>query len=377
MRIFVPSAAALLTDHAPHGEGLIAWNLLSGLAERGHELVVCARTVSIEAAAPFELVETGRASRLESLEPLAYARRAQRLFRELGGRNRFDLVHWLFPSQPDDVSFVPADGTPYVVGPVFEAWPRAARARRRRTGDVVRAAARPLFASRWLRVLTSARVLIAATEGAAGSIPPRHRSKVRLLPPGVDAARFAPSPLPAVRRVLFVGSLEVEKGVGELVDAFAAVRARLPDAELVLAGAGSQEAAIRRRAAALGLNGALLVSGPVRHRGIPAVLRDASLLCLPSLREPYGMVVVEAMAAGRAVVATGAGGPGELVDPVRGGRLVRAGDVAGLASALVDVLDDRDRLREMGEFNRRRVESGLTIDASLDRLEAIYAEALA
>src|SRR5204862_7357867 len=71
LRVLVPSASALLTDHRPHGEGLIAWDVFSGLAARGHELVVCAREAALRSSPPFEVVETGRASRWESVEPLA------------------------------------------------------------------------------------------------------------------------------------------------------------------------------------------------------------------------------------------------------------------------------------------------------------------
>lgn len=375
LRIFVPSAAALLTDHAPHGEGLIAWNLLRGLAARGHDLVVCARGVALDTAVPFEVIETGPASRLESLEPLAYARRMRRLFRKLGGRGRFDLVHWVFPSQPDDVLLAAPDRTPYVIGPIFERWPAAARARTARPGDALRFAARPLYSAGHRRAHASARALLVATRGASTLVRAPDRPKVRMLAPGVDVSRFDAAPLPQTARILFLGSLERAKGVRDLVDAFAVVRAAVPDAELVLAGSGSEEAALRSAASAAGLNGAVRLVGRVPHGEVGNALRDASLLCLPSAGEPYGMAIVEAMAAGRAVVATDRGGPAELVDRERGGRLVPPGDAGALADALLDLLRDRDRLAEMGAFNRRRAIEELSLDATLDRLEEIYAEA--
>jgi glycosyltransferase involved in cell wall biosynthesis len=89
------------------------------------------------------------------------------------------------------------------------------------------------------------------------------------------------------------------------------------------------------------------------------------------------MVVLEAMAAARAVVAADAGGPKFLVDPEHGGRLFPLGSVSGLGSALADLLADPTRLAEMGRFNRRRVEERFSLERFLDELESVYAEVTA
>ena len=369
MRIFVPSSATLLTDRAGHGEGLIAWGILSGLAARGHELVVCAREADLSTDPPFELIVTGRASRFESVEPLAYARRARRLLVRLGGVRRFDVAHWLYPAEPHEALFLPS-GLPLVVGPLFAPWPPRPRDRRFRAGDAVRAVASPLLTARHRRVLSGAAAVLLATPEASRRDA---AGRERLLPPGVDAARFTPT-APAGGRILFVGKLERAKGVRELVEAFAQTRTALPEAELVLAGDGPDRAWLETERDRLGLDGSLKLLGAIEHERVPSLMAEATLVCLPSPYEPYGMAVVEAMAAGRPVVAVDTGGPHFLVDPVQGGRLVPPGDAGALAAALVELLSDSERLRAAGSFNRARVERDLSLAVMLDALEAVYAE---
>lgn len=369
MRIFVPSAATLLTDRAGHGEGLIAWGILSGLAARGHELVVCAERSNLSSPPPFQLHETGRASRLESLAPLVQARNARRLLERLGGSGRFDLVHWLFPQQPEEAVFAAPADLPVIVGPLFAPWPSGSRARPLRPGDAVRGAIRPLLHARHRRLLRASLALLATPDAARPGVV-----RSRVLGPGVDAARFSASPPADGSRILFVGTLERAKGVRDLVEAFAQLRRARPEAELVLAGDGPDRTWIDDARTRLGLNGSLRLVGPVSHAEVPALLAGSTLFCLPSHGEPYGMAVVEAMAAGRAVVGTDTGGPRHLVDREHGGRLVPAGDPAALAGALAELLDDRPALAAAGAFNRNRVEQELGLEPVLDALEDAYDE---
>lgn len=372
MRVFVPSAAALLTDRRGHGEGLIAWTLFAGLAARGHELVVCARTLDLHGEPPFETIEMGWASRFESVEPLAYARAVRKVFKRLGGADRFDVVHWLFPQEPFELLYAPPRNVPYVIGPYGPRWPRLPRSRPLRPGDVVRFLTKPLFDVRYRRAITAADALLAATPEGAAAFPSFARVRPVSLPFAVDTGRFRSSEPPREGPVLFTGKLERAKGVRELVEAFARVRSVLPSSRLVLAGEGPERSWIEGRARELGLNGSLELLGAVPHSQIPALLRSASLLCLPSHGEPFGMALLEAMAAGRPVVAADAGGPAFLVDRERGGRLFELGNTAALAAALHDLLADPNARVAMGRFNSERAESVFSLNSVLDRLESVY-----
>ncbi len=371
LRVFVASGAELLTDHATHGEGLIAWETFSALARRGHELVVCARRVDLASESPFEVIEVGRTLRWESLEPLAYARRVRRLFEQRGGARAFDAVHWLFPQDP--LCFVPPKGVTFVVGPRLPSWRDDSRqARPRRPGDAVRLLASPAFAAQRRRALGRAHVLV-SIPSALDELPAGVRGRARTQPFGVDDRVFRPTPLPATPTILFVGRLDPQKRIRALVEAFADVVRVLPEARLVVAGDGPERGAVEELCASHDVRDAVELLGAVPHADVAALFERSSVLCLPSVGEPFGMVVLEAMASGRAVVAVAAGGPGWLVDPGRGGALVAHGTPAELADALVEVLRDPSRPAELGAHNRRKVESELSVVRVAESLERAYA----
>jgi len=310
-------------------------------------------------------VRLGSGSRLESIAPLAYASKARRALERLGARTPFDVVHWLFPGEPEEALFAPGDRTPFVIGPLFSRW-TTGRGRRLQPGDAVKLALRPVERRRHRAALETATVLLAT---------PDARNRGRVLAPGVDPARFRVTPA-AGRSVAFVGRLERAKGVRELVEAFAGVVRAHPDATLVVAGDGSERTWIERRSVELGIVESVRLLGRVPADDVPAVLSEAAALCLPSRGEPYGMAVLEAMAAARAVVATDAGGPRHIV-PADGGRLVPVGDAEALSQALISLLDDPCELAAMGLRNRQRVERELSVGRMLDRLEDVYAEVAA
>jgi glycosyltransferase involved in cell wall biosynthesis len=230
-----------------------------------------------------------------------------------------------------------------------------------------------LFWALHRRALSRADVLLVSTPEAESLIPRGFRSKVRLLPFGVDGSNIAPSTdPPAEPRIAFVGRLEAAKGVLKLVEAFARVRQQMPGATLVVAGEGPERGPLERRTARLGLGDAVELLGLVPHDQVADVLRSSAVVCLPSDGEPYGMAVLEAMAAGRAVVAHDSGGPRFLLAHDGGHQLVPSTDADSLAQALVTLLADRPLLARLGRENRGRVESKFTLDRVVDELEAIY-----
>jgi glycosyltransferase involved in cell wall biosynthesis/predicted metal-dependent phosphoesterase TrpH len=153
---------------------------------------------------------------------------------------------------------------------------------------------------------------------------------------GVDVSRFSPSlrtrKADGRVRVLYAGRLTREKGVDLLASAFLAARARDPRLELVLAGGGPEEEALRAR-----LRGAARFLGWLEGEELARAYADADLFLFCSQTDTFGQVVLEAQASGLPVVAVDAGGPSELIADGRSGVLCRAscdaiaGAVAGLA----------------------------------------------
>lgn len=369
VRIFFPAAADVLTDHLPHGEGLIAHDLLSGLAARGHSIVACGRVLAFRETPSYEVAAIGGGGPFPSLAPLGYAALAMRELRRRGGSDSFDLAHWLFPGGEDQILDALPRRLPLVVGPLCLSWP--APKPPLSAGVVARRLAQPAFRVLSRRALRRARRILVSVPDAAAIVGSQHRDRVTVVPFGVDETAYTVAPLPSVPTILFVGRLDRHKGVRELLHAFASVRNAVPDVRLRLAGEGGEAAWVQQRIGELGLEQAVELLGRVPHDEIDMLVADCSLLCLPSYGEPFGMAILEAMAAGRGVVAGDRGGPRHLVHD-EGGVLVAPGDEGALADALVSLLEDPDRLRAMGAFNRRRVEREFAWTAVLDAIEHAY-----
>lgn len=176
-------------------------------------------------------------------------------------------------------------------------------------------------------------------------------------------------PGPPGRGALYVGRLSPEKGVGLLLDAWR----RLPgEPELAIAGAGPDEAALRERARGIAH---VRFLGEVPRERVPALLAQAAFVVAPSLwYEVSPVSASEAMAAGRAVVASDAGALPELVEHGANGMLFRSGDAESLAAACRRLLEDAPLAAALGRAARARFEQELAPEASTRRLLDLYAE---
>jgi glycosyltransferase involved in cell wall biosynthesis len=167
----------------------------------------------------------------------------------------------------------------------------------------------------------------------------------------------------------------VQKGLPILFDAADRVIAERPDWWLVLVGDSPERPWLERR-----LTANARLADHVRWLGrrddVPALLKTADALVLPSLFEGMPNVVLEAMAARRAVVATAVEGSEELVVPGETGWLVPPDDPEALGRALLEAAADPDRCRRFGEAGHARVEAEFTLDRMCDTYQRLWADVL-
>jgi len=175
----------------------------------------------------------------------------------------------------------------------------------------------------------------------------------------------------ASMRVLFLGRLTRQKGVDDLLLAFAEVYGEHPSSRLDLCGDGDAEQ-FTCRAQALGIADAVQLHGWVTGDRKRELIREAGVYVLPSHVEGMPMSLLEAMAAGLPVVATAVGGIPELVRPGLDGYIVPAGDPVSLAGALVSLLGDGEQRRRMGAQGCQRVAADFTPGKILSQVEALY-----
>src|SRR5262249_19096749 len=153
----------------------------------------------------------------------------------------------------------------------------------------------------------------------------RHGHVARVIPNVVDTAAFAyRGPLPLPPRLPSPPNLEPGYDVSNTLEAFARLRERCPEATLAVAGDGSEAGVLHRRAAALGIDGAVSFLGRIEPDAMPALYGDADLFVNSSVVDNQPISVLEALAAGLPVVSTAPGAIAEMVRDGETGLLVPA-----------------------------------------------------
>ncbi len=170
-----------------------------------------------------------------------------------------------------------------------------------------------------------------------------------------------------------IGRFHEQKGQAALIEAMAQLVETHPDARLTLVGDGEMRGEIEASIARLGLAGNVTLAGWLSEEGVRAALAAAHVLALPSFAEGLPMVIMEAMAAGRAVISTYIAGIPELVQPGETGWLVPAGDIETLTEAMRSAAETpRTTLAEMGAKGRVRALQRHDIDTEAGKLLAHF-----
>ncbi len=350
---------------APGGVQTHVRQLAVHLRDLDHRVLVVAPGSS-PASEPFVRV-AGRPFRVpynESIAPIAPTRAAYVGVREAVGEFRPDVTHVHEPFVPGPSMFA-AFASPAPVVATFHAY-----ADRSRLLD----AATPLLRRVWKRLAAR----IGVSEAAAVFVASRMAGDgIRIIPNGIDAAMFEgaeAAPLPEGRRILFVNRLDPRKGFGVMVEAFAKLAAEREDLLLIVAGDGPDRPALRDLS--MDARSRVIMLGTVPHHDLPPYHAAADVFCSPATgRESFGIVLVEAMAAGLPIVATDIPGYREVVHDGAEGILVPPRDPEAVAQAIGRILDDPASAEAFGVAGRTRA-SDYAWESVARQVESVYADAV-
>ena len=171
--------------------------------------------------------------------------------------------------------------------------------------------------------------------------------------------------------LLFLGRLNREKGIYDLLEAVAQLRGEFPDICLLCGGDGDL-AEVKKKAEVLGLSDSVRLLGWVDDEAKRRVLAEAAVYVLPSYYEGLPMGVLEAMSAGLPVVSTVVGGIPEAVTEGVEGYLVLPGDVKKLVAVLQDLLRDAELRERMGLAGKKKIREHFASPVILPQIEAVY-----
>ncbi len=335
------SVAGGVNSHAIH--------LAAKFMELGHEPRIYAPASGAPLPAPCPVTTSGtpipwRASGSVARISLSL-RQVPMVKRELEEHN-FDIVHVHEPFMPVlPIQFLRQSDTAVNVGTFHAA----------RESNVFYLYGRRLI-KRWFRKLDGK---IAVSAAAIRHVYRYFPGYYNIIPNGIDVAHFAApiEPLPQFSdgklNILFVGRPEQRKGLKYLLRAFAWVKERRPDTRLIVVGPGDFS---RYRRSMRGVPD-VVFDGYVSYQDLPRYHQSCHIFCAPSTGfESQGLVLLEAMASGRAIVAANNEGYAGVITHGVEGLLVPPAQEQPLADALLRLLDDPDRRRDMGEEGRLRAQ---------------------
>lgn len=204
------------------------------------------------------------------------------------------------------------------------------------------------------------------------------KRSIRVIPNFVDTETFSPRDRSTVRDqfarpgeklLMHISNFRPVKNISAVVETFAEVRKRIP-ARLLLVGDGPERVPVEKQVHTLGLADQVTFLGNQEY--IEDLLPLADVFLLPSLHESFGLVVLEAMAAGVPVVATNVGGPPEVVTDGESGFLRAPDDVPGMVEAAMGVLTDSELAASVSAAGLERARTRFTVEQVIPQYEAAY-----
>jgi glycosyltransferase involved in cell wall biosynthesis len=208
-----------------------------------------------------------------------------------------------------------------------------------------------------------------------------HQQKFVHIPFGVDTVDFIPGEKFSAPTILFVGGLDRQhnfKGVEQLIDAFGIVGKKYPHARLTIIGKGDLEDYYRGRIAAHMMGEQATILNSVTDRKLAELYRGSFVTVLPSTNrgEAFGLVLLESLASGTAVIASNLAGVRNVFNNNEHGYLVRPGDVDDLAEKLEKILANENKTLALGKAGRAWIEKEYSWKKFSQRLEAAYCRVL-
>jgi phosphatidylinositol alpha-mannosyltransferase len=356
----------------PGGVGEHVRHLAAELRRQGMEVRILAPSAGGREKAIEGVIPLGRPIPIPangSVARISLSFHLSRKIREILEAERFDIVHLhepLMPALPVTVLRTNAAGVN--VG-TFHAYARQ---------NLGYYYGRPLL-RRLFRRLDSC---IAVSEPAKTFVSRYFPADYTVIPNGIDPGVFNPSvpPAPGIVRptrqtILFLGRLEERKGLGTLLEAYSLLRQVRADCQLVVVGNGPLRRGYERRVEEEGIPD-VKFCGFIPEADKASYFTAADIYCAPNTgKESFGVILLEAMASGRPVVATAIDGFRQVISDRVEGLLTPPGDEAQMAAALARLLDDRALRQQMGERGRQAAE-GYAWPLVADRVLSVYESAL-
>jgi glycosyltransferase involved in cell wall biosynthesis len=213
------------------------------------------------------------------------------------------------------------------------------------------------------------------------------KEKIKVIYNGVDTKSFSPGqPSDGIMSkfnlknenvvIGAVGRISPEKGLEFLISAIKDVIKVYSHAKVLIVGEGNTQYhfALQTKVDELSLSSNVIFTG--FHEDVPEILRCIDIFCLPSMTEGFNRTLLEAMSCGLPIIATSVGGNVEIIQDGVNGLLVPPGNSSALASAIIELLQNKRKAQKMGTEGRRVVEQNFNIQTNVNQIQELYSNLL-
>ena len=361
--ILVPSASHLLTDHLLSSEGISCYNLFQKLEKFGYHFEAISAQVNIKKPLKNVTVhQTGSFETSPTSNPIEkYLSHTEVLIRsyqksqEILQKQKIDIVHHMLPAvynQTFDLLIILTKnrGQPFVLGPISaHVYPR----------PIDEKTLSKLTSMLHRKTIQNCDILITVTDQVKTLYSKVFDAeKIWTIPLGVDTNLFVP-PKKVFQKdnyeILFAGYLYKLKGVEYLIRAMQIVAKEHRGVKLRIVGNGPDKPRLKRLAETLRIGDNVIFEGLVPHMQMPRYYQRCDVFCFPTLGEPFGKAVIEAMACAKPVIASSIGGPAEIIQNQKTGLLVPPAQPKILATRITELLADKTKIKQMGANARKTV----------------------
>jgi len=360
-RILVPSAAYILTDHALSSEGTTCYHLFQILDKFDYQFEAISAHISIKKPLNnVKVYQTGSFQVSPTVNPIIkYLSHTEFLTRsylksiEILQKQKINIIHHILPAVYNQTfSLLALSGKtksyPFVFGPVsvhFYPRPPGERMLSKLTSKLHRETIR-----RCDRVITITNQVKKIYSNFMDE------ERITTIPLGVDTNLFRPQRETlntGTHEILFAGYLYRLKGVEFLIKAVRAASEKRGDIKLRIVGTGPDKPDLARLVEALRIREKVIFEGFVPYTRMAEYYRQCDIFCFPTLGEPFGKAIIEAMACAKPVIASNVGGPAEIIQDGKTGVLVPPAQPKILALKILELLDDKNIMRKIGANARK------------------------
>jgi len=378
--ILVPSASHLLTDHLLSSEGISCYNLFQNLEKFGYHFEAISARVHIKK--PLSNVtfhQTGSFEISPTINPVKkYFSHIEVLIRsyrkslEILQKQKIDIIHHMLPAVHNQTFNLLAilrkiKKQPFVFGPISaHIYPRPIDEKTllKLTSKLHRKTIQKC--DRLITITNQVKTLYSKFFD---------EEKIWTIPLGVDTEHFKP---PTKRfqkngvELLFAGYLYKLKGIEYLVKAIQIVAKERKDVKLRIVGNGPDKLYLMKLTEALQLKDKVIFEGLVPHMEMPHYYQRCDIFCFPTLGEPFGKAIIEAMACAKPVIASNIGGKAEINKNEKTGLLVPPAQPKILATKINELLDDETKIKQMGSNAKKTVTEHYSWKKISEKYHSLY-----